>query len=85
MREGERAILDQSRNPSRKQESERGRERERERERVSETGQEGSVDFQCLLSSHRGNRTYSCQQIYNHMRFRAINQHSISLRLTVNK
>ena len=105
------STLDQSRNPSRKQESveeqdrkdsylvrnvktrpgsesfkearARERKRERERVRVSETWQERSVDFQFLLLSHRGNRTYLCQQIYNHMRFRAINQHSISLRLTV--
>ena len=77
----------QGRNSSGKQGRERERERERERRkeetRVSEIWQERSVDFLFSLILYRGNRTYLCQQLYNHINFRAIIPHIISVRHTV--
>ena len=77
----------QGRSPSRKRErvSERERERERRKEetRVSEIWQERSVDFLLVLILYRGNGTYLCQPLYNHINFRAIIPHSISIRHTV--
>ena len=68
----------------RERERERGeRERKKEETRVSEIWQKGSVDFPFLLFSYGSNSIFMCQQLYNHIKIRAINPYSVLIRHTV--